>query len=444
MIFFKPSPFFLQLKKAPSIARGGGNFVFGAGKLFLRLTGFWAGLLLLLPALARGEDLALKGTSDFANPPALARGEDIKGSLRLRAVWPQIQSAKALPFLAGARLSVNTVFRPGNRLKIPVYALYSHSYGYEGANKKPLQIYPSAAWLPTEDLEFTVGRILYESKFHQIASLNDYGPFWNSFDGVFLKYSLDTVSIKLWTAFLPVEQQLEPALGLKYGAGAFLDLKLMLSYVDEFTVYAAWMGSSFFDSQAEKMSRYGLGLKGEINRIFINYSFVWAGHGQELKFTPEQDMYHFSLTWSAEQFFDSKIFAGWHRDSKEYRPWLYDRHNNAGLLDVFLWRNLSYYFAGGQMSAGDGWALSLFFYNFEPTKAGELSAAWFGRLVETTGRGPSLSGGGQELDLRLKKAIREDFTLELSGGLFSPRLFTADFFNKPFLNNIQLTGLYKF
>ena len=57
-------------------------------------------------------------------------------------------------------------------------------------------------------------------------------------------------------------------------------------------------------------------------------------------------MYHFLLSYSWPFLPNSRIFVGYHTDSTKYQPWLYDRHKNAGLLDIFLWGNLTYYFFG--------------------------------------------------------------------------------------------------
>ena len=434
--------------QTPKKAQG---FAFKAMKDFLKSA------LALKPAVAFCIGLVF-----LALPrPALGE-EDIKGSLHLRFVWPKVHSLKASPVSAWGKLTVNKSFRPGNRLKIPVYALYTQAYGPIWATEKALQVYPFAEWRITEDLELIAGRVLYESQFHQIVSLNDYGPSWSHFDGAFLKYSLNAVNISLWTAFLPPSPQEEPAKegqtsyntkalphsplpqpakALKYGAGAFLDINLMLNYVDGFTAYAAWL-NPFADTLSEKMSRYGLGLKGKISKIRARYTFVWAGHGQKPTFNPEQDMYHFLLSWSAEPFFDSKIFAGWHRDSENYQAWLYDRHNNAGLLDVFLWGNLTYWFIGLSAIVGNGFDISLSFYDFKPTKRGSPLVKWLGAL---SGGAIDLSAGGQEIDFQLKKHLRKDFEGQLSVGLFSTHFFKGQLFDQnKLLSHIQMAGLYSF
>ena len=368
------------------------------------------------------------------------------GSFRIRAISPRVQSGSPSLLTLG-RFHIKGDFPLSNKLKTQVHFLSSNSYGQTLSFEESIRIYPSGNWLISEDLELRLGRNIYESKFHQIVSINDYEPFFYTFDGVFLEYSTEVLNVNFWSAYVPKRwigaDQIQE---FKYGFGFFLDIESVSDYIDYFNAHVAYLGDSFFEGESKKISRYGLGLEGTISPFDLAYTFVAVGHGDGIQFKPKENMYHFRMSYSHPEIFNSKIFVGYHIDSSQYNPWLYDRHENAGLLDIFLWGNLTYYFLGLSGSVADLFDIQISFYDFSLTEKGPIQMGYFGSLIKEKNKTfLKYPHSGQELDVQLKKQISKDFKFHLLAGLFVPQLNSQEFFkSKDFYSNIQLTGFYKF
>ena len=395
---------------------------------------------------------------------------DIDGSFRVRGVLAQIHSGKETSLLTQGRLHIKGAFRPSNKLKTQVHFLSSNLYGETLSFEESFRVYPFGSWLINEDLELRLGRITYSNKFHQIVSINDYEPFFYTFDGVFLEYNTNIINVNVWGAYLPKMESvtewdqrhnrsqkdygLESREGetqiqqLEYGFGLFLDIESISDYINHFNLHVAYLGDSFLPSESKKISRYGIGLEGAINAIDLAYTFVLIGQSKGFRFKLEDNMRHFQLSYSRPDFFDSKIFAGYHTDSSQYKPWLYDRHKNAGLLDLFLWGNLTYYFFGFSASVDPLFDIEISFYGLSLTEKGHIRLGRFGSLLEVESESVINTGYktlGKELDVKLQRKIKEDFEIHLLAGLFIPHLKLKRSSKKNALyNNIQLTGLYKF
>ena len=279
--------------------------------------------------------------------------------------------------------------------------------------------------------------------------MNPYEAFFYSFDGVFLEYDSSILNANVWSAYLPkrwigLTQEQE----FKYGLGFFLDIKFIENYIDSFNIHVAYLGNSLNQESSEKMSRYGLAVKGTIQPVKLNYTFVAIGHSSGFQFKIEESMYHFVLKYFLSDFFNSNLFAGFHTDSPKYNPWLYDRHENAGFSNMFLWGNLSYYFAGLSLSPIKPWNIQVRFYDFSTTQNGSIELGHFGAMLhKDQARSISISQKklGKELDIQVNTQISKEFQVQLNAGLFFSEVDSKNFLkNQGIYNNIQLSGLYQF
>ena len=136
---------------------------------------------------------------------------------------------------ARARVHVKGKFQFNNELKTQLDFLSSNAYEQSTSVKQNFKIYPTFSWLLNEDLELSFGRNIYENKFHQLVSINDYEPFFYTFDGMFLEYSTRILSVNFWGARLPGRwvglKQIEE---FEYGFGFFLDIESLSDYVENF------------------------------------------------------------------------------------------------------------------------------------------------------------------------------------------------------------------
>ena len=371
--------------------------------------------------------------------------EDIDGVLRIRSSVSQNQIKEFSSLMTKGRLRLKGVFRPSNKFKTQIHFISYALYGTNLSFEKSLKIYPSVSWFLTENLEFKLGRNLYENKFRQIAAVNDYKY---SFDGFFLEYSTQVLDVNFWGAYLPeTNWGFEAIPGLKYGFGFFLDIKSVSDYVDYFNVHVAYLGDSFFREESQTISRYGLALEGAINQIDLAYRLVAIGHGKGIQFKLEDNMYHFHLSYARPELFDSKIFIGYHTDSAKYDPWLYHRRENAGRLNLFFWGNLSYYFFSLSASLDPLFDVKLSFYDFKSTEEGLINKGLDNffpsnhQLFSNTERRVL----GKELDVLFQKEINDDFGVHFLVGFFIPSVENEKLFTwKNLYNKFQLASYYKF
>ncbi len=374
---------------------------------------------------------------------------DLEGSFRLRSNVSQSQNDSLIPFLTQWRIHLKGEYHPSNDFKAQMHILSANPYDGALSLDKIFNIYPSARWMIGKNFEFRLGRNLYNSQFHQIVSLNDYEPFFYAFDGLFLEYTAPAINVKFWGARPPEQWTgLQQSQSLKYGFGFFLDIKSVLNYIESLNLHAAYLADSFFSAESRKISRYGMGLNGAVDLASLDYVFVAVGHGRGVQFKLEESMYHALLSYSRPDFFKSKIFFGYHTDSSKYDPWLYDRHKSAGLLDIFLWGNLTYYFLGLSGSAADWFDIRMVFYDLRSTDKGFVRMGYLGSLLNAKNESHARAGPqslGRELDIQIQKQISKEFEIHLLAGLFAPHIYSKDLFKKKdFFSNIQLTGLYKF
>ena len=135
-----------------------------------------------------------------------------------------------------------------------------------------------------------------------------------------------------------------------------------------------------------------------------------------------------------------KVSIALHRDTgnngpgkqKQYQPLFYDRHNNAGLMDVVRWGNLSYASMNISMSPKDDFDFGLGLYAFARTEG--LSGVSFGprftnEFDEAFGADQVRAGGvfntdskmiGSEIDLYLDKTYEANFKVGARLSAFVP------------------------
>ena len=349
-----------------------------------------------------------------------------------------------------SQLYLKTKFYPSNELKVQTHFLFSQFYGDSPFSlQRATELYPLASWLITENIQMKVGRNVYDNPFNEIISSNPYESVFYSLDGIFLEYNTSILNLNIWSAYLPKKWLgLKQEENFKYGLGFFLDIKLTENYIKSFNFHVAYLANSFNQDDKDKISRYGLALKGFIQPIHLNYSFIAVGHGSGFQFKLEEDMYHLTLDYDLSHFFNIHSFIGYHTDSSQYDPWLYDRHENAGFFDMFLWGNLTYYFAGLSLSPINNLDVAVVFYDFKSTEKGSIQLGYIGSGLQQT-KESSVSVNqeklGQELDIQIKTKVSKDFHVKLTAGLFFSQIESKNFLkNNKLYNNLQLTGLFKF
>lgn len=375
-----------------------------------------------------------------------ADGSFVEGSFLLRNTGFQEESPVIKSFSSYSQFYLKGEFQSSNQLKAQIHLLSSQNYGKKPDIRELVQLYPSAQWLLSENIELFFGRNFYEN--HSTSfSRNSFESSWYSLDGVIFSYNTSVVDFDLWSAYLP-ERWMggEKERELNYGFGFFLNIDLDSFYIDSFHFEVSYLADSFLDQKADKMSRYGFNMKGRVSELNLDYNFWTIGHSSGLEFKIEQAMYHGELQYKKTDFFDSVLLLGYHTDSSDYNPWFYNRHEQAGYSDYLQWRNLSYYFVQAGFSPLARWTLQMMFLGFNAGSQGKIDLGYFGSAVHDGAKSLPVQKGslGQELNLKILSQINEDLKIQFLTAFFLSGAEALSKNKKSFYNNIQLTAFYQF
>lgn len=368
---------------------------------------------------------------------------NLEGSFLVRSYLPQIQSKTFTDFSNYSQLYLKGEFQSSNKLKSQINFILSKYYKIE-PQENLFQIFPSFHWLIQDTIELKIGRILYDNNKEKLLSLNPYEAYWYSLDGFLMEYNTQIINFDLWLAYLPKRWLgQERVQEFVYGTGVFLDILLKTAYIDSFNFHLAYLANPASTNNSNKMSRYGLSLKGNLPFKGLSYFFSIVAHSLELQFKPEESMYHTSLHYKNPSFFNAKFFVGYHKDSLNYNPWLYNRHAHAGRADFFQWGNLSYSFGGLSFSPFKKMEIRSSFYHFNSTKEGAIQLGSFGSFVtkQSLWQAQKEEHLGKEWDLQIAYQATKEFEIQLLASLF---LAQSETDGEKFHNNAWLAGFYKF
>ena len=269
---------------------------------------------------------------------------DFKGSLELRAVIaPKLKDLLKTEAILDQRFRLKGSFYPTKALQTHFHLFSSPTLGKPISLQESFRFYAYGNCNITDELALQLGQMTYEIG-PSFISKNSYEPFPYLFEGIFLNYKTDSIYLNTWGAYPPKKRVgVKEEGGLKYSLGASLDVKMALEFFRKARLHFIYLTNSLKgESLEDQISRYGLNVEGEIGSQKIDYNISFGG----LNFNPEQTMFDIEAGWSRPQWYDSHIFIAYHRDSMEYDPWLYDRHEKGGLMDILQWGNLSYALVG--------------------------------------------------------------------------------------------------
>ena len=369
--------------------------------------------------------------------PYLVYGEvDYSGFLRVRGVLSPVHKPDSI--LLNQTLHLKGILQPSEKFHTSFWLRSSPEWGPLNSQKL-FQVYARGDWNINRSITLRMGAGPYDTDLHQVFSQNDYELYPSLLQGVFLSYSTDLSDYHLWGGYFPNRWQsswesgvaiqnteggledshLSKADGGKYSVGINVDIKIISTFLNRALFHWVYLSDSLTED-AKQATRLGFSLQGQMTRLNMDYSVLTVFHGQGLGFRFDEDMQHISLGYSKAEWLDSYFFAGYHRDSVRYDPWLYNRHENGGLLDILQWGNLTYWLAGYKAKVWHWFDVELRYYLMQSTDKGPVRLGLYGSYLtdgdELSSSGKSL---GWEMDLRLIKNINEEFMVTLLGGIFA-------------------------
>lgn len=364
-------------------------------------------------------------------------------------------------------------------------------------NNQYLRPYFYAKWFLTKEFSIRFGRVPFESIFHQILSSNFYERYLYVFDGLFLNYSTDFISVDLWSSLVPKrwvgDKEIEE---LNKGAGLTIDVYSVSDFLSHFNFHLVYLFNSLENllvqdqnlqtpnlqnqnlpsqtiqnrnlesgafsqpnntglarlSHQKKITRFGLGIEGHLTNFNLNYKLIGIAHGQGFKFKTEESMLHAEVSYNLAKWYSSHFKIAYHVDTKNYNPWLYDRHNNGGLLDLFIWGNLTYVLLAYESSFNKWFDLKISFYQIESTDGENNHVNFYGDYLNKqqsifNSSGSQSSYGnylGKEIDIEAFRKINKKFTFNALLGIFLPNKSIKALIGKDFYARFQIQTQYQF
>lgn len=194
----------------------------------------------------------------------------------------------------------------------------------------------------------------------------------------------------------------------------------------------------------ESRMRYGLVVSGDA--MNIDYRLTYAAHTgkfKDLDLDRTGSMIDAELGYRMPDWMNSRISFLYHTDSGDkdgtdkkveaYDSYFYEKHENAGWMDVFAWGNLTYMQLRYTMDIMDDLSFAAQYLIFSQTvKEGSVTAGAnggsFARRVyndPTGSTNPSLTDAtkdalGTELDLAVAKKYEGGLVITARAGMFSP------------------------
>lgn len=177
----------------------------------------------------------------------------------------------------------------------------------------------------------------------------------------------------------------------------------------------------------QSVLRYGLTLGGD--RAGLDYRLTYAAEtGTKSSAGTEQDvstnMIHAEFGYSMEELMQSRFYVTYHTDTgsdgsaddTSYDSFFYDKHANAGFMDVVRWGNLTYFSVGYTLMPMDTLEVGLHYHMFSATEKNDNT--------DYSGNGYTRTAGedalGSEIDLVATKKYDGGFELSTRLGMFTP------------------------
>ena len=326
------------------------------------------------------------------------------------------------------------------------------------------QLYGYINWNFNLEVRLQAGRIFYDFHIPQMVSINNYELYPYVFDGFIFGYQTEFLALDLWFANVSQLQwsftNIKKNRNQNLGAGLSLDLRFRHSIVKR----AHLNTSVFFNSDSNttafsylnfnnsksgdfwdiKDTRTSLSAEGTLGRL--GYFLLVSGHGDKnFNFKFNNQSRHIEFVYSKSNWFGSSFFGGYHKDSKDYKPWLYDRHSQAGLSDLFEWGNLNYFFFGHKASVPHWFNFEIQALWFLATESGFVTLGRYGQLAFNEDvlevKSNSIADPmALEIDIKIEKEFTENFTMSFLAGI-SAGVDLKRFFSH---THSQVTGIYRF
>ena len=421
---------------------------------------------------------------------------------RARYFWMQNPGGDAdtmgTDSFANHRFKLGASFKANEKFSAHISLLHDASFGQMNAEttgqfdqsvggaheENFMNVYEAyATWMVSEDFNLKVGRQGFQMADGSVMALNDWQQQPTAFEGVLGSFEAE---FGRFQAFAFKYKELTGAAGHPTAGssaskdpehnayGINFDLKTMPEWLKSLNVHVIKdnadgivqaVATPITDPTVNSLTghdtiRYG------VNAAFAFSMFdakAWY-EMQSGKYTNALDdgtvadldaagtMYQLEIGASFEEFMKSRFYAQYHVDSGDtdgtdgeqgtYDPYFYERHANAGLMDLIGWGNLTYIQVGGTLMPMDNTTVGVAYTMFSRTE--NDSASRPGDNGGTLAAGGTSDKIGDEIDLWAERAYDGGLSTVLRLGYFTPGSYLKDGGSEDNIMHVMLEGKLTF
>ncbi|NJL25125.1 MAG: alginate export family protein [Calothrix sp. SM1_5_4] len=303
-----------------------------------------------------------------------------------------------------------------------------------------------ANWLLADDLAVKLGRFNYQIGDGYVIGINDWEATPYSFEGVLGSWEAEFGRLQAFAFKLREYATAGPTSGdpehNTYGLN--FDLKTMPEWLKAVNVHvlqdaaqiatAGTTGTTVKGTQGQDVLRYGANAGFAFS--IVDLKLWYAGYNGKIRnssgsLDTEGTMMQAELGVGFPGFMNSRVYAQYHQDSGDknstdnkngrYDSYFYERHDNAGLMDLFDWGNLTYITVGWTGKPSDATDVGLTYTMFSRTEKGDgvASGLYGGQLNAATTFG-SDDKLGDEIDLWAEHRYENGLSTVARVGYFMP------------------------
>lgn len=249
-------------------------------------------------------------------------------------------------------------------------------------------------WMISEDFNVKFGRMNFGFGDGTVMAVNDWESTPYSFEGVSGTYQTDFGTFTPFAfkyreySFATANSSSDAehnAYGLVFDLKKMPDMvKMITAHVIQDTADAVGAGTTVAGLQGQNILRYGVGLGLNFNMVDFRAAYnAYNGDNTPLatplvKRDAKGTMMEFELGFNFTNFMGSRLFALYHQDSGDsestddkdgrYDSYFYEKHANAGLMDIVGWGNLTDLAIGYTAKPGDSTDVGLAYHMLSRTE----------------------------------------------------------------------------
>jgi len=345
------------------------------------------------------------------------------------------------------RTRLNTAIKAGDNMTAQVNLVHNAQWGLNGGNDQYPTVDTTSAsnqshnllnvneayinWAINDQWSARIGQGSFTAGDGTVISANDWEATSKAFTGGLFTYDHEMARIGLFGVEGYATASATDNLSAQFW-GLNVDVKSLPDWLKMVNFHYIMVKSNVTTSEADH-TRIGVTAKGDTANV--DYRATYAsltgdeGDGSgtdDLSVKVGSSMMDAEVGYTMANVKNLRVSLLYHTDSgtdsgtknKTYQPFHYDRHNNAGLMDVVGWGNLTYQRVGLSMDASDAIKVGADYLIFTATEKADGNVS--NGQAALTLADASKDDLGTELDVWVTKTYSSNFSINARYGMFTP------------------------